>query len=103
MPRYNVEADGEWACFSSVVDAFITHFMPLEEYEKWRVAEYEKSNVPLAESNKRTLKECLFSLSLNKSADEIYTNLVESGLMYQEGAIECRSTNESTSFTDMAG
>lgn len=25
MPRYNVELDGEWACFSGVVDAFVPH------------------------------------------------------------------------------
>lgn len=34
MPRYNVEADNEWAVFSSIVDDFITPFMCLEEFEK---------------------------------------------------------------------
>lgn len=31
MPRFNVEADGEWACFSSIVDAFVTPFMQKED------------------------------------------------------------------------
>lgn len=40
MPRYNVEHKGKWACFSSVVDDFITWFMPKTDYEIWRKEEY---------------------------------------------------------------
>lgn len=41
MPRYNVQRkDGQWACFSSIVDDFITDFMPREEYQQWRIREY---------------------------------------------------------------
>lgn len=84
MPRYNVEADGEWACFSGIVDAFITPFMPLNEYEKWREAEYGKDNAPLEQANKMSLKDALFRLSLNKDDDEIVKNLREAGLIDDE-------------------
>jgi hypothetical protein len=48
MPRYNVKNNkGEWACFSSIVDDFITDFMPKDEYEKWRKEEYGKDRKPL--------------------------------------------------------
>ncbi|MCM1441160.1 MAG: hypothetical protein NC131_18455 [Roseburia sp.] len=41
MPRYNVQNEnGEWACFSSIVDDFITEFMPRAEYQAWREKEY---------------------------------------------------------------
>lgn len=41
MPRYNVQNEkGEWACFSSIVDDFVTGFMPRDEYQKWRIKEY---------------------------------------------------------------
>lgn len=41
MPRYNVQRpDGQWACFSSIVDGFITEFMPIDEYQLWRLKEY---------------------------------------------------------------
>lgn len=36
MPRYNVEYNGKWACFSSIVDGFVTEFMNKSEYEEWR-------------------------------------------------------------------
>lgn len=81
MPRYNVEADGEWACFSSVVDAFITPFMPKKEYEKWRDNEYGAENVPLEKANKMSLKAALFALSLNKTDEEIVSCLREAGLI----------------------
>lgn len=81
MPRYNVEADGQWACFSSIVDAFITPFMSLENYEKWRSNEYGKDKVPLEKSNKMTLADSLYNLSLNKDAEEIVENLRDAGLM----------------------
>lgn len=42
MPRYNVNKPNtnEWACFSTIVDDFITDFMPRTEYQKWREQEY---------------------------------------------------------------
>lgn len=84
MPRYNVEVDGKWACFSSVVDSFITPFMPLEEYEKWRDEEYGWSKEPLKSANKMSLKDALFSLSLNKSDREIMECMREAGLFWDK-------------------
>ena len=41
MPRYNVQnKEGKWACFSAIVDDFITDFMPRNEYQAWREREY---------------------------------------------------------------
>lgn len=41
MPRYNVQNEkGEWACFSTIVDDFITDFMSRDEYQAWRIKEY---------------------------------------------------------------
>lgn len=41
MPRYNVQNnEGKWACFSSIVDDFITDFMSRAEYQAWREKEY---------------------------------------------------------------
>lgn len=44
MPRFNVELDGKWACYSGISDEFITPFMTLEEFEKWRDKEYGKES-----------------------------------------------------------
>jgi hypothetical protein len=84
MPRYNVEADGEWACFSSVCDGFITHFMPLDNYERWRTEEYGKQKTSLEDANRMTLRECLFSLGLNHTDEQIVRNLREVGLMHDK-------------------
>lgn len=34
MPRYNVEYNGKFACFSSIVDNFVSEFTDKESYEK---------------------------------------------------------------------
>lgn len=81
MPRFNVEADGKWACFSSIVDEFITPFMPREEYEKWREEQYGSENVPIEKANRKSLARCLVSLSLNHSDEEICNNLRAAGLL----------------------
>ena len=52
MPRYNVEHNGKWACFSSVVDDYITPWMPLDEYERWRTEQYGKTKGPLETANR---------------------------------------------------
>lgn len=41
MPRFNVQNEkGEWACFSTIVDDFVTEFMPRDKYQEWRIREY---------------------------------------------------------------
>lgn len=59
MPRYNVQhpKTGEWRCFSSVMDDWITDWMDEERYEQWRRFEYGKHCVPVRESNIMDLKE----------------------------------------------
>lgn len=79
MSRCNVEYNGKWACFSSIVDDFITEFMTKSEYEEWRGSEYGK-NLSLIEFNKKTMKEVAFSMHLNRSQCESVKCLVESGL-----------------------
>lgn len=80
MPRFNVEADGKWACFSTMVDGFITPFMPLDEYNEWRKKEYGIHCGSVEHANRMTLAEALFDLSLNKDDKEICDNLRECGL-----------------------
>lgn len=59
MPRFNVEHEGKWACFSSIIDDFITPFMPLDEYEKWRWFQYGRDVTDLNKANKMSYKEAL--------------------------------------------
>lgn len=59
MPRFNVEHDGMWACFSTIVEDFITPFMPLEKYEQWRDEEYGRSKCPLEIANRMDYDEAL--------------------------------------------
>ena len=76
MPRYNVKNfQNEWACFSSITDSFITPFMPLSEYEKWRKKQYGNDYCPLEEANRMDIDEAIFSLSLNHNDKEIIENL----------------------------
>ena len=81
MPRFNVEADGKWACFSSIVDEFITPFMPREEYEKWREEQYGSANVPIEQANQKTLAQALISLSNMHTDEQICKNLRAAGLL----------------------
>lgn len=59
MPRFNVQhpQTKAWRCFSSVVDDWITDWMPEDEYEAWRMSEYGRKCGPVYESNRMTLEE----------------------------------------------
>lgn len=81
MPRFNVEVDGEWACYSEISAEFITPFMPLADYEKWRDEEYGRQKTPLEEANRMTLKEALRDLSIYQSDENIIKNLRFAGLL----------------------
>ena len=61
MPRFNVQhpKTKQWRCFSSIVDNWITDWMPEDEYQKWREEEYGKSADPLCHTNIITLDEAL--------------------------------------------
>ena len=81
MPRFNVEVDGKWACFSTVSDEFITPFMPLEEYEKWRSEQYGLQKEPLETANRMSLARALWDMSIYRSDKHIMDNLRFAGLM----------------------
>ena len=85
MPRYNVRNyKGKWACFSGIIDEFITPFMPKDEYEKWRIEEYgytEKDYEPAEKCNMMPVEEAILSLSLNHSGADILRNLIFAGLI----------------------
>lgn len=85
MPRYNVEHDGKWACFSSISDGFITEFMDKEEYEEWRKSAYGIRNYEPAENcNMMTIKEATLSIRLNRNHQQSLEVLLESGLPKEE-------------------
>jgi len=85
MPRCNVEYNHKWACFSTIVDGFITSFMNKLDYETWRMEEYGRANYkPLKYCNKMTMQEAVSTASLNHSKDDIVNNLVESGIPQEE-------------------
>ena len=85
MPRYNVELDGEWACFSGVVDAFVTPFVPRGDYERWRRDEYGKSCGPLEQANRMTFRDAMARLCATHEWYEILQNLREAGLIPERG------------------
>ena len=68
MPRYNVQrpSDGKWACFSSIVDDYITDFMPESEYQAWREEEYGRQAGPLREANQMSYEEAEYKRFRNK-------------------------------------
>jgi len=85
MPRYNVEHNKKWACFSTIVDAFVTGFMGKTEYEEWRLKEYGiEGYKPAEECNKYTIAEAIESASLYHSKDEVIKDLIETGISESE-------------------
>lgn len=85
MPRCNVESGGQWACFSTITDDFVTPFMPRAEYEAWRKKEYEGRIIkPLDLANRMTLQDALMQMSLNRSDEEIMQCMREVGLFYDK-------------------
>ena len=60
MPRYNVKNEhNEWACFSTIVDDFVTAFMSEEDFNKWRVQEYGIHCGPLENTSKMEYNEAV--------------------------------------------
>lgn len=80
MPRYNVEYKGRWACFSSIVDDFISSFMNQNDYEEWRKNEYGKDYSPLGKCNMATIHDATWSIRLNRTHDKTIQSLQECGL-----------------------
>lgn len=85
MPRFNVEYKGLLACFSSVVEDFITPLMSLEAYERWRIKQYGRSGrTPLGHVNVMTMHEAIASMKMNKSHDDVAERLREMGIEEDE-------------------
>jgi hypothetical protein len=81
MPRYNVEYNGKWACFSSITDGFVTEFMDKYNYENWRKIQYGvKDYKPAEQCNIMNMKETAFSIRLNRTHEEALDCLLECGL-----------------------
>ena len=72
MPRYNVQHEGKWACFSSISDDFVTGFMDKESYEKWRKAEYGLHDCEPAEKcNTETMHRVLMITGIHLGVDRV--------------------------------
>jgi len=85
MPRYNVEYNGKWACYTSISDGWITPFMSKDEYEKWRMVEYGSADyAPAEKRNRMTIQEAVFSASLNRDHVELIEIMQKSGLSQTE-------------------
>lgn len=80
MPRYNVNHNCKWACFSSIVDAFITPFMEKSCYEQWRKCQYGAEYKPLEECNQMEFKRAISSLRIHHSHEETLEQLIECGI-----------------------
>lgn len=82
MPRYNVQNEkGEWACFSSIVDDFVTEFMPRDEYQAWRIKEYGTHCGEIEHSNQMSYDEAIQTILCQHG-----TNLRKDG---KEGCCAC--------------
>lgn len=81
MPRYNVEINGKWACFSTITDSFVSGIMPIDVYEAWREQEYGRNNIPLERANQMPFVEALERMWLNNSPEDFCENLVSCGIL----------------------
>ena len=85
MPRYNVEHNGKWACYTTIADGFFTPFMDESEYEKWRLKEYGRAGYkPVRECNIYTMADAISAASLYHSKEEVIEDLLEAGLSKDE-------------------
>lgn len=85
MPRFNVEYNGRWACFSSITDSFITTFAEKEGYEAWRKIEYGLHDYVVAEKrNVMSMEEAVFSIRLNRSHEQALETLLQTELPKEE-------------------
>ena len=84
--RYNINYNGMWACFSGIIDAFITKFMNKDDYEEWRKIEYGPYYTDeLAEGrNIETMDYAVVHIRLNRDREEAMECLLETGLPKDE-------------------
>lgn len=85
MGRVNVEYNGRWACFSTIVDSLITPFMNLEDYEQWRKEELGRVYYnPIMERNTRSIEEVISIIYMVHGREKTITLLVDCGLSLEE-------------------
>lgn len=84
MPRFNVNHNDKWACYSSVVDNFITDFVPLEAYEQWRQKEYGANVGPVTEANQMSMEEAIRKMIIYHSKYNVLAVLKEQGFITSE-------------------
>lgn len=83
MGRLNVQHNGKWANFSTIVDAFISEFMGLTEYGEWRRSQEEFFS-PIAVRNTITLKEAAKDIRANRTSEESIEIIVDAGISVEE-------------------
>jgi len=92
MPRYNVEHNGKWACFSTISDGFITKFTDKADHEAWRLLEYGRADyLPAEKCNVMTIGEAVSAAALSNEKEAVINDLIEAGIdnleaerLYQE-------------------
>lgn len=85
MGHISVEHNGKWACFSSVVDDFITTFTNLKEYEVWRKEEYGRIGyTPIKKEWVQSIEDVSNSIRLIRNHEDSVQCLVESGISLEE-------------------
>lgn len=88
MPRYNVEHEGRWAVFSSIVDDFITPFMPKEQFYDWRRTEYRIHHLTSNPFNTQSLHESLVTIGIMHDMDRVIEIVLENNLNIDVKVIE---------------
>ena len=72
MPRYNVQdpKTGLWACFSTIVDDFVSPWLKEESYQRWRVYEYGRHCGDIRSANLMSLEEALKRKEIAEQMEE---------------------------------
>lgn len=80
MPRYNVNYNDLWACFSSICDNFITRFTDKQSYENWRKEEYGlRDYEPAEKRNMMSMEDAVHSIRLNRTKEDTIQCLLDAG------------------------
>jgi hypothetical protein len=80
MGRANVKYGEKWACLSSIVDALITPFMSIDDYEEWRKKEYGIHCTPIKERNTMTIQDAVHTMRMQRGYDGVLKILVDCGV-----------------------
>jgi hypothetical protein len=85
VKRYNVEYDNKLACFSPIVDRFITKFMDKRDYEYWCISEYGFWNYIFHKNVETiTMEEAVSILTSRYSKEYVLLYLREANIHYED-------------------